>query len=41
MSKFDFVSYAAQLAAERGRAAMAPVIEKEIIHYDVLNSLDK
>ena len=41
MAEFGFAAYAARLASEQGRSAMIPVIEKEIIHYEVLDSLEK
>lgn len=41
MKKLDFRVYAAELAREQARQSMAPVIEKEIVHYEVLNALDE
>jgi predicted nucleotidyltransferase component of viral defense system len=32
---------ATRLAGEDGRAAMVPVIEKELLHYDILDELDR
>lgn len=41
MAKFNFVEFARRLSAEGGLQSMQPVIEKEIIHYEILNQLDK
>ena len=34
MPKIDFNAYATQLARTNGRQTMAPVIEKELLHYE-------
>lgn len=41
MPKIDFNSYAVQLARKNGRQAMAPVIEKELLHYEILRALEE
>ncbi len=41
MPKLDFNAYAAQLARENGRQAMAPVIEKELLHYEILRAMEE
>ena len=40
-SPADFRRVAAELAAQDGRAAMQPVIEKELLHYEILNAMDE
>lgn len=40
MTKLDLKEYAAQLAAINGRHTMAPVIEKELLHYEILAALE-
>ena len=37
----DFRRLAAELAAQDGRATMQPVIEKELLHYEILNAMDE
>lgn len=37
--KIDFRAYAGRLALEGGRPLLQPVIEKEIVHYEILRSL--
>ena len=39
--QIDFQAYAEELALDQHRENMIPVIEKEIIHYEILNALDK
>ncbi|WP_270296022.1 nucleotidyl transferase AbiEii/AbiGii toxin family protein [Eggerthella sinensis] len=41
MTKIDFNAYAAQLAREQGRQTMAPVIEKELLHYEILRAMEE
>lgn len=41
MTKIDFKAYAEELAREQSRQQMAPVIEKELIHYEILDALDE
>lgn len=41
MTKLDFNAYAAQLARENGRQTMAPVIEKELLHYELLRAMEE
>lgn len=41
MSKFDIISFAARTANEQDLGGMQPVIEKEVIHYEILDSLDR
>jgi len=41
MPKLDLTEYARQLALQNGRQAMLPVIEKELLHYEILSALEK
>lgn len=41
MPKIDFNAYAAQLARTNGRQTMAPVIEKELLHYEILRAMEE
>ena len=41
MPKLDFNAYAAQLARTNGRQTMAPVIEKELLHYEILRAMEE
>lgn len=41
MSKLDFRAYASQLAQSNGRQIMAPVIEKELLHYEILRVMEE
>lgn len=41
MPKIDFNAYAAQLARANGRQTMAPVIEKELLHYEILRAMEE
>lgn len=41
MTKLDFLRIAQDYARSEGQEYMLPVIEKEILHYEVLNSLDR
>ncbi|MEN9868424.1 MAG: hypothetical protein RL748_4014 [Pseudomonadota bacterium] len=40
-NKQDFDQLVALALAQPGRAAMKPVVEKEILHYDIFHALDK
>jgi predicted nucleotidyltransferase component of viral defense system len=37
----DFRELAQSLAAQSGQATMLPVIEKELLHYEILNTMDR
>lgn len=37
----DFRELARTLAAQGGRAAMLPVVEKELLHYELLDAMDE
>ncbi|MCL2654786.1 MAG: nucleotidyl transferase AbiEii/AbiGii toxin family protein [Coriobacteriia bacterium] len=39
MVKIDFAAYARQVATENGELAMLPVIEKELLHYEILRAM--
>ncbi len=39
MAKIDFSAYARQLAIENSASTMLPVIEKELLHYEVLRAM--
>ena len=39
MPKIDFAAYARQLAAENNTSMMLPVIEKELLHYEILRAM--
>lgn len=41
MDKQDFNELVTLAMAQPGRAAMKPVVEKEILHYDIFHALDK
>ena len=41
MDRQDFNELVALAMAQPGRAAMRPVVEKEILHYDIFHALDK
>lgn len=41
MDKHDFNALVALAMAQGGRAAMKPVVEKEILYYDIFHALDK
>lgn len=41
MPKIDFNAYATQLARTNGRQTMAPVIEKELLHYEILRAMEE
>lgn len=41
MPRLDFNAYACQLARENGRQTMAPVIEKELLHYEILRAMEE
>lgn len=41
MDRQDFHELVALAMAQPGRAAMRPVVEKEILHYDIFHALDK
>ena len=41
MDTQDFHELVALAMALPGRAAMRPVVEKEILHYDIFHALDK
>jgi len=41
MDRQDFNELVALAMAQPGRAAMKPVVEKEILHYDIFHALDK
>lgn len=41
MNRIDLEVHAAQLAATNGRSMMAPVIKKELLHYEILSTLEK
>ncbi|MEG0217903.1 MAG: nucleotidyl transferase AbiEii/AbiGii toxin family protein [Raoultibacter sp.] len=38
MTQLDFTTYAQQLAQRNGRQTMLPVIEKELLHYEILRA---
>jgi len=40
-SSMDFRELAATLAAQDGRSAMLPVVEKELLHYELLDAMDR
>lgn len=40
MSKADLLALAKRIAESDGRATMLPVIEKELLHYEILLALD-
>lgn len=39
--RIDFLAMARSLAAQNGHTAMLPVIEKELLHYEILQALDE
>lgn len=41
MAKTDFKKFAQQLAALNGRGSMQPVIEKELLHYEILRAMSE
>jgi len=41
MPEIDFNAYATQLARTNGRQTMAPVIEKELLHYEILRAMEE
>ena len=41
MPEMDLTAYARRLAETNGRGFMAPVIEKELLHYEILAALDE
>lgn len=41
MTKLDFLMYARQLASNNNVQMMLPVIEKELLHYEILLAMDK
>ena len=41
MPKINFNAYAAQLARANSRQTMAPVIEKELLHYEILRAMEE
>lgn len=38
--RIDFLTFASRIAREEGRATMLPVIEKELLHYEILQALE-